>query len=99
MLSVTSQKWVSKQVSNFLPLQNNTRLWSPENTYIPTILKEEEKALKHSSVNCEQSAQTFAALSLSLWKYRSMRKVNETVDFTPIDRLLPDIDLRGVEEF
>ena len=70
--------------------------------YIPTIPKEEEKALKHSSVNCEQSAQHFRrslSLSLSLWKYRSMRKVNETVDFTPIDRLLPDIDLRGVEEF
>ena len=70
--------------------------------YIPTIPKEEEKALKHSSVNCEQSAQNFRrslSLSLSLWKYRSMRKMNETVDFTPIDRLLPDIDLRGVEEF
>ena len=68
--------------------------------HIPTIPKEEEKALKHSSVNCEQSAQNFRRfLSLSLWKYRSMRKVNETVDFTPIDRLLPDIDLRGVEEF
>ena len=66
--------------------------------YIPTIPKEEEKALKHSSVNCEQSAQNFRR-SLSLWKYRSMRKMNETVDFTPIDRLLPDIDLRGVEEF
>ena len=35
--------------------------------YIPTIPKEEEKALKHSSVNCEQSAQNFRrSLSLSL---------------------------------
>ena len=55
-----------------------------------TIPNEEEIALKHSSLDSQ--LKTSAALSLSLWTYRSMRKVNETVDFTLIDSQLSDID-------
>ena len=55
-----------------------------------TIPNEEEIALKHSSLDSQ--LKTSAALSLSLWTYRSMRKVNETVDFTLIDSQLSDIE-------
>ena len=55
-----------------------------------TIPNEEEIALKHSSLDSQ--LKTSAALSLSLWTYRSMRKVNETVDFTQIDSQLSDIE-------
>ena len=55
-----------------------------------TIPNEEEIALKHSSLDSQ--LKTSAALSLSLWTYRSMRKVNETDDFTMIDSQLSDIE-------
>ena len=57
---------------------------------LTTIPNEEEIALKHS--NLDSQLKTSAALSLSLWTYRSMRKVNETVDFTLIDSQLSDIE-------
>ena len=52
-----------------------------------TIPNEEEIALKHSSLDSQ--LKTSAALSLSLWTYRSMRKV---IDFTLIDSQLSDIE-------
>ena len=55
-----------------------------------TIPNEEEIALKLSSLDSQ--LKTSAALSLSLWTYRSMRKVNETDDFTLIDSQLSDIE-------
>ena len=55
-----------------------------------TIPNEEEIAFKHSSLDSQ--LKTSAALSLSLWTYRSIRKVNETVDFTLIDSQLSDIE-------
>ena len=55
-----------------------------------TIPNEEKISLKHSSLDSQ--LKTSAGLSLSLWTYRSMRKVNERVDFTLIDSQLSDIE-------
>ena len=44
-------------------------------------------------------SQLKTSAALSPWTYRSMRKVNETVDFVLIDSQLSDIELKSVEEF
>ena len=97
-LSVTSKKWVSKQVL-VSTYRYKTILGCDPQKMGTTIPNEEEIALKHSSLDSQ--LKTSAALSLSLWTYRSMRKVNETVDFTltGADSQLSDIEYRGVEEF
>ena len=88
-MSVTSKKWVSKQVL-VSTYRHKTTLGCDPQKMRTTIPNEEEIALKHSSLDSQ--LKTSAALSLSLWTYRSMRKVNETVDFTLIDSQLSDID-------
>ena len=59
---------------------------------LTTIPNEEQIALKHSNLDNQLKTSAALSLSLSLWTYRSMRKVNETVDFTLIDSQLSDIE-------
>ena len=88
-MSVTSKKWISKQVLVSTYRYKTTLGFDPEKIGT-TIPDEDEIALKHSSLDSQ--LKTSPALSLSLWTYRYMRKVNETVDFVLIDSQLSDIE-------
>ena len=92
-MSATSKKRVSKQVL-VSTYRYKTVLGCDPRKKRTTIPNEEEIALKHSTLDSQlkTSAALSLSLSLSLWTYRSMRKVNETVDFTLIDSQLSDIE-------